>query len=70
VLLPRFVRVSPALDMALTVIGGHMTTKAWDYLEEKVAPAGGAATAAFAPVWSPAPSVETKSEGGGLGGAY
>jgi len=51
VLIPRFVRMPNIADMALTVIGGQMTTKIWDYVESKMAPA---ATAVYAPVTVPA----------------
>jgi len=55
-LLPRFVKMPDVADMALTVVGSQMTTKIWDYVERKMAPA---ATAVYAPVTlpsSPAPS--------------
>jgi predicted transcriptional regulator len=47
IFLPRFVRVPAAADLLLTVGGAHMTTKAWDYVEEYMAK--GAAAAAYAP---------------------
>ena len=55
-LLPRFVKMPDVADMALTVVGSQMTTKIWDYVERKMAPA---ATAVYAPAElpsSPAPS--------------
>jgi len=55
-LLPRFVKMPDVADMALTVVGSQMTTKIWDYVERKMAPA---ATAVYAPAElpsSPAPA--------------
>jgi len=56
VLIPRFVRMPNIADMALTVIGGQMTTKIWDYVESKVA-----ATAVYAPTYIPAAPATTPS---------
>ena len=53
VLIPRFVRMPSVADMALTVIGGQMTTKIWDYVESKTAPA---AAPVYAPATAPAPT--------------
>ena len=53
VLIPRFVRMPNIADMALTVIGGQMTTKIWDYVESKTAPA---AAPVYAPATAPAPT--------------
>ena len=53
VLLPRFVRMGSTLDMVLTVIGGQMTTKVWDYVESKLTPT---AAAVFVPAPAPAPA--------------
>jgi hypothetical protein len=50
---PRIRRVAPALDYLMTVIGGYMTTKVWDYIEEAMA-AG--ATLRFAPTPTPTPA--------------
>lgn len=57
VLLPRFVRMPGVIDMLLTVGGGHMTTKLWDYIEEYMATAGGGAAAT--PAYIPTPSAPT-----------
>jgi len=63
VLLPRFVRVPEEADFVLTALGGHMTTKVWDYVEEAMSPATAAyavAPAAFAPA-SAGASTEEKA---------
>lgn len=50
ILYPRFSkRVSPTIDMLMTVIGGYMTTKIWDYIGE--------AAPAAARLFVPAPAV-------------
>jgi hypothetical protein len=55
ILIPRFFkRIPETLDWLFTVGGGHMTTKAWDYIEEAmavapVAPAAGLYVPAGAP---------------------
>ena len=55
VLIPRFVRLPEEGYFVLTALGGHMTTKAWDYVEEAMSPA--AATYAVAPAtFAPAPA--------------
>ncbi len=47
VLIPRLLkRLSPTTDMLMTIIGGYMTTKAWDYVQEYIA--GGAVAVAEA----------------------
>jgi len=54
VLLPRFVRMPDVVDVLLTVGGGHMTTKVWDYVEEYMAAPTLAAAPAFVPPPAPA----------------
>jgi len=58
VLLPRFVRMPEEADFVLTALGGHMTTKVWDYVEEAMAPA------ATAPAYTPAPAVFAPASSG------
>ncbi len=58
VLLPRFVKVPEVVDALLTVGGGYMTTKVWDYIEEYTAGAATAGGGAYFPVApTPAPYV-------------
>jgi hypothetical protein len=55
IMLPRFSRrISPTLDYLMTVIGGYMTTKVWDYAEEAMA-----VTAAARFVPTPTPTAPT-----------
>jgi hypothetical protein len=56
IVIPRISkRIGPTLDYLMTVIGGYMTTKVWDYAEESMA---ATATARFiaAPTPTPAPT--------------
>ena len=59
VLLPRFVRMPDVVDVLLTVGGGHMTTKIWDYVEEYAAPTLAATPAFVPPPASVAPPTES-----------
>jgi hypothetical protein len=61
---PRFVRVPDAADWLLTVGGAHMTTKAWDYVEEYMAK--GAAAAAAAAAYAPAAYVPAQVSTSGI----
>jgi len=75
VLFPRFVRMPDVLDMLLTVGGGHMTTKLWDYIEEYMAAAAAAAAPAYIPPSVPAtaptaPTVATPTPAPAAAGKY
>jgi len=75
VLLPRFVRMPGIADVLLTVGGGHMTTKVWDYIEEYMAaaPPAPAAVVAAAPIRvgsAPAPVSASPSRIGGPRGSF
>jgi len=64
-LIPRFIRVPEYLDVILTVGGAHMTTKVWDYLEEKMV-SGSAARVRGITYTAPAvKSVSTAQSGAG-----
>jgi len=65
IMLPRFSkRISPTLDYLMTVIGGYMTTKVWDYAEEAMAVTAGARFVA-APT-APTPTAPVAPAGMGI----
>jgi hypothetical protein len=66
IMLPRFSkRISPTLDYLMTVIGGYMTTKVWDYAEEAMA--AGATAARFVPApTAPTPTAPVAPAGMGI----
>jgi hypothetical protein len=71
IVIPRISkRISPTLDYLMTVIGGYMTTKVWDYAEESMAVAPAARFVAAPAPTPPTPTLPTPIAPAAMGIKY